>query len=422
MNNIEGPRFPRDSNPTIPKSDAHPTNPTSKKIQSQSKKISQPRANEAEDLHQRVHRPRSSSVSRVKPGSASGIEADKIEVAKRSGVLWDCISRKPNKEGGYIYKFRLKDKYDDVTTQDPKRSRAAQMKNDQIFPAVEFTSKEAVQYVANLDKNKFIDDMVHKEVENIFNQNPIYKLVGGNFKEEMRDMVRMEMLPGLEKSWMIIQTFAELGYKANSQSTGVYFECPDREALIGRWEKLREEQPNLPKLDIGASEGVADDMSFVESYLTYDALLSSGVEFLHDQTQHVMAALHMILTSDEDAREYETERIRLIGLVGKIYSRIKLVEAALPNESDGKLSLAKDKLNELKVLLGALADSMSNIPTTEMTRSMFDPLAMDLIIHTLTITPSWMRYFDKRDFKGAAGLIRDAYSSLEAIERETKKN
>ncbi|MBS0615716.1 MAG: hypothetical protein JSR58_04095 [Verrucomicrobia bacterium] len=82
----------------------HPIEPN-ESISSETKKVTRiKKAKEAEDLHKREHISRRNSFSLLKPGE----KTEKEELASKSGEIWTCTSRKPNKLGGYVYSFTRK--------------------------------------------------------------------------------------------------------------------------------------------------------------------------------------------------------------------------------------------------------------------------------------------------------------------------
>ncbi|MBS0615980.1 MAG: hypothetical protein JSR58_05455 [Verrucomicrobia bacterium] len=59
------------------------------------------KAKEAEDLHKSERITRRNSFSQLNTAQRT----EKEEIAAKSGEVWTCVSRKPNKLGGYIYSF-----------------------------------------------------------------------------------------------------------------------------------------------------------------------------------------------------------------------------------------------------------------------------------------------------------------------------
>lgn len=414
MNNIEGPKFP--VTPTNTPNQT-PKDPTIEKTQKQKNKITPPKSKEAEDLPGRIQRHRSSSVSRVKAGEATGIDADKIETAKRSGELWECIARKPEKEGGYTYTFRLKDEYDDVTSTDPKRAKAAKDRMDAILPAAEKRGLEVLPFCADPDSKRYFNFIANRKVAEHLKENP----EDWHLREELRRKIYNQNASLYKQTLQATIAIKELGYEAEFKRDGVYFHCPDKEVLEARWEKLREKRPRLPQLDIVSGEGIADDMAFVESFLAHDALLSSGKEFLHDQFQHVIPVLTMLLSSKDAKQEYQKEKIRLIQLVGQVYRQVMIVEHLLTEETDDKnVLLARSKINEIKALLGALVDTASNSPSMSVSQY-FNKGNMDMLIALLISNSAWKQYWQKRfgeDYSKEAEKLITAFMVLKDIEYE----
>jgi hypothetical protein len=83
-------------------------------------------------------------LSRAIRRSYSLSQLDKLEktedeeCSSRSGALWECIGRNPS-EFSYIYKFRLREEFDDLTPHPDRADREvkADRKIAEIFPAIE---------------------------------------------------------------------------------------------------------------------------------------------------------------------------------------------------------------------------------------------------------------------------------------------
>lgn len=166
---------------------------------------------------------------------ASRTEAKAIE--QKHGVTWECLDRVADGPG-YIYQFRLKAAYDPKGDVNNHKHAAFTAKLLEIFPAIE----PELNKLALLDPEKLL------QIRQSGRETP-----------ETRAME-------------LIQT---LGYRYRADSTGHYLYLPDKEALLARFEKLRKSHPNLRALNIISSEGIANDMDFVEAYIKgYDALLS----------------------------------------------------------------------------------------------------------------------------------------------------
>jgi len=231
-------------------------------------------------------------------------------IAEKQGVLWDCIGRDPDEYGGYIYHYKLKEKYDDDSYQVRKgdmtsdahyrslyrKRRKIDLKNSEIFPAIE-PSGSGVVYA------------------------------------------------------LLYPIWQNLGYSYKNDKSGFYLSLPDKEALEARFEKLRETRPGLQPLKIASSEGVADDLSFIEAYLKFDVLLSSSKEFVHDHFFHVMRTIDLMLFEPS----YPDERQRIREIVSKVLLSIKIAEEEIDKN---KLTDLKGDLDKIITAVGAEVDDV----------------------------------------------------------------
>lgn len=284
-------------------------------------------------------------------------------IEEHSGELWTCVDRIPNETGGYIYKFRLKDEYDDVMPHPhlQERSEAARNKIASIFPAIEKSGRE----IHDLDRklveklNANLDARVEQIMENLRNSPNLGDRIA---VRTMADQLRADIRKELSEEIKLLQVINELGYERQVNDKGVFFLAPDRETLLVRWEKLRETRPNLPQLDIVSSEGIADDLTFARAFLIHDALLSTGKEFVHDQLLHLIPILKTMLTLDN--AEISREKFKLVTLVVKEYRVMMLIKGEI--DAGGKkipsaeLAPIKEKIDQLQASLGALVDTMTS--------------------------------------------------------------
>lgn len=266
---------------------------------------------------------------------------EKEELEKRSGHLWQCVSRHPNQDKGYIYTFQLKPEYDDITVSEGSRSRAnaADECQAQISPAVEISSKIALLYQPGLTLPEFLELFPRSCVSDKLSE------------FEVAEATNMHSL----MHWL-----HDLGYVCRKNEKGVFFEMPDREALLCRWERLREQNPNLPSLDINSSEGIASDESFTEAFLTDDALLSSNKEFIHDSTAHVIPFLELVLQS----KHYKGERGEIVRIIAKKYSKIMILQNAYKKHraklTENECLLIEKQLKKMKTVVGIIIDLISS--------------------------------------------------------------
>ena len=193
---------------------------------------------------------------------AKSIQIEPQEIAQRSGEFWECLSREKGALDGFIYKFRLRDEYDDATPHEEReaRAKAAEQKSKKMFPAIELSGSQMLALDPNVPEN--------------------------------------ELRPGTLKIREHLQILMQLGYRAERKEEGVYLYLPDREALLTNWETLRATHPDLPELTILSSEGIAGDIDYVKAFFTHDGILSTGKEFLHDHQAHILSVIVLILSSE----------------------------------------------------------------------------------------------------------------------------
>jgi len=235
-----------------------------------------------------------STDTKVTNIAESKIQQEQFAIAQKQGEFWECVGRKPDLERGYIYHYELKDKYDEKLN--PLNREALTKKFDEIFPAVE-----------PLPYNQVLADLNY-----------------------------------LMNSILMPQNFGYIFAQRN-------FQLPDKEALESRLEQLYKERPELKPLQILSSEGVADDFSFIEAYLKYDVLLSTGKEFIHDHLFHIIPRLFLMLTCPQ----YIYERDRLREIVSKVFYQITKAEEVIEKEN---LTELKRQLPKIKTAVGAMVD------------------------------------------------------------------
>lgn len=312
------------------------------------------KAKEAEDLPQ----PRPLLKRQASGRSARLSEIEKIQ---RSGEMWECKERMPDRHSnGNIYVFKLKDEYDYTKGNWAQKFKNIIEKQESIFPATE----------------PIVSDM-----------------------KSLQDDLRGEGCSRYLK---------DLGYDTIRSEDGLYFHLPDKEVLMARWELLRQKMPNLPKLDIASSEGVADDISFIETYFTHDALLSSGKEYLHDHFAHIIPILHIILESTgrlnafPNSSAYAQERNRLVKLIIPAYRRIMIakreIDEGIRRLSGDQLSEIEKNLCVIRASLSAIVDGLSNLSSLCAVENIDKREIESQLKSKLFQSEHWRGYF-KRRFK-----------------------
>jgi len=158
-------------------------------------------------------------------------------------------------------------------------------------------------------------------------------------------------------------TLKNLGYKSYADSEGIFLTLPDRKALLVQWDQLKQEKPDIPDLDIVSSEAIADDLDFVEAFFTHDALLSSGKEFIHDHTAHVIPTLVLMINSNKNENpDYKKDRFKLVKKVAENYRKLMIAKTHLDQKQklNNDERLLKKELIKLEAALGAMVDSISS--------------------------------------------------------------
>jgi hypothetical protein len=122
------------------------------------------------------------------------------------------------------------------------------------------------------------------------------------------------------------------------------------------WESLVGHRNKIYRYILEA-DGIAGDLEFVDAYLNHDVLLSSGPEFVHDRSSHVLNTIEFIWrcgSADVYQREKEkyAERVR--------YGR-ELIRAYDENAENvrSRINFTDDEMTFLKTSLGLLADFSS---------------------------------------------------------------
>lgn len=310
---------------------------------------------------------------------SSQFEAD---VSLKTSALWNCIERKPDKYGGYIYAFKLKEEYDDVTSNDKEKKEALQKIYKEIYPALELQGSAVVEVLPDVD-DKQIWKKLHPDASS-------EKEAKENYKNSFTAKLKA------------------LGYCSRVTPEGVYMFLPDKEALTVRWEKLREKDPTLPKLDIISSEGISDDMAFVEAFFTHDALLSTGKEFVHDHHGHIFPLIGIILNPQNELLPYNQSKAALVKVVAEGYRGIMLakreIEEGVIGIPKAQLALLEKRLEILEAGLGAFVDGLSSLPR-------YDKSLLDKHFENI-FNPGeeYSQYFDTRF--GAENVERDELTVL----------
>lgn len=341
-------------------------------------------------------------------------ESEEEAIASRSGELWECVGRKPT-EFGCSYIFKLKDEYDSITPPP----------NENSLPKQEIEKKEE----ATTKKLKTIFPAAESGGEQFRLLDPSKReqLLQEKFEYLLTCYVNPEEVEEKLKAWKSLQselhtTLNQLGYRSDYTKNGVYLTLPDANTLMGRWEELRKTKPELPELDIVSSDGIASDMSFIESYFTHTCLLSNGKEYAHDHIAHIMPTIGMMNEPKVDNVSYQQERARLVKLIANDYKRIMLFKKQL---AEGTFKAAPEEvlkaeklIKQIEASLGSFVDAISGQGSKSLTRAH----RSNSNIHNNWLAPDWKNYFEKRFgkdnfdidiLKGFLKTIKDAADELD---------
>nr|MBA2727428.1 hypothetical protein [Parachlamydiaceae bacterium] len=349
-----------------------------------SKKIKSARPREFEDIDTKkkfsnqIEKPvlrRRFSAPDLSVIKAEGTKQEKMDA--KSGEVWKCIECVQDKYGGEIYIFTLKPEF---VLKNSINQNKYQEKIYNIFPAVEAPPE-------------LLDTALNFTADSI---KGLKKRLAPHFSTERQ-------LNAFLKDQQPIAKFAKelnsLGYSFKVHKSGSYFSAPSRESSIARWEKLREKNSDLPKLDVASSEGVADDMTFVEAYFIHDALLSTGKEFLHDHMTHLIPTICVILSQGKD---YDKGKFALYQVIQESYRKIVLAKNVLGsgdlNMASEELANAKKNINQMEAALGSFVDTVSSdISIGSQGKLKIDQHSMEKHVSNLTNEGGlWGGYWNRR--------------------------
>lgn len=249
------------------------------------------------------------SVERLKNGKRTEDE----EIQNRSGYLWECIGRRPDQFGGFLYEFKLRKEFDDVTVEEDlkKHKEAIDRINKDYFPAVELSAAELSYLNSAIDMEKGIDELTQLKIDKIAQL--IFVTISPSASEERirkqtNEWHREKIRRATAKDYKMFSEVKVLGYKMESKQGGFYLSLPDQEALKCRWEKIRRERKELPELDIVSIGEHTDGLEVVEAYLKHHGHLSNGNEFVHDSLVHLIPTLAEILVSGKNGEPTYREK------------------------------------------------------------------------------------------------------------------
>ena len=378
----------------------------------------------------------------------SDLTDEKKECEERSGTFWKCLRRRPSPSGiGYIYEFEAVEEYDNrlCHMDHAEREKRVEEMTHKQYPAVEYSTKAAMEAwwePCNEEEERDLENRIREAVNQIL-RTPFYMAMAEGatsmyelLKKQMLERVNLE----IESDRHNRQLLRLCGYRFYTSEDGeVMMELPDLEALLDGWKRLRLKNPemDLLSLDLLASEGIADDITFAEGYVISDALLSKGKEFVHDHQVHVATRLLRML---KGAISYRAEKMRLVRQIHSIFrtsylacektklvlKRIDSIEmpAVCSVETKELAREIKERAREvhnkqeklLAVFLGAVVDTVTGYSQDSAVEALVGTdFGTEAVLTALSIHGSWGRYLEER-FPGedAQDHIREAWQWAKA--------
>lgn len=326
------------------------------------------KAHEAEDV--RGKKPRARELSLPPEDRLRSIPLHEEEIKKKDGVIWKCLDRVPNKAGGNLLLYQLRPEFDSITHRPgvnlEEKKQAGKAKVNAMHPAIELLPID-LQHLRPLSK-KEAQQWIESEIERGFKRAGL-----GKISKESPEY--QEALNSCQRRLEVGRFLQKLGYQMIYAEKGVNLQVPDRDALLLNWEKLKEENPKLRDLDISSAEGIAGDLAFAIAYLLHDALLSEGVEFLHDHMAHVMPTASIVLhyalyPPDQFGQSSGNLRYKYITAdVLSFYKDIVIIKREIKEgilqTSGENIALLERHLEHFEANLGAFVDTMTSASTPE---------------------------------------------------------
>ncbi len=326
------------------------------------------------------------------------------EVVVKTAGLWECLSRKkgPDPEG-YVYLFKLFDKYNDITGNDegkPRRLRDAQEQMDKLFPAIQNLGHQ-ILFLDPQYQQKYIDGSLRDAMQSMYPD-----VLPGMEKYGVlsAELWKTEVRPFVERNLKHAVVFRSLGYSVECREDGVYLKLPDRETLLARWNKLRAVYRRLGPLDIVSLDGPADAKTFI-SLCSHGAVpLDSGKEFVHDHLVHVMATLILLLESGiciyrGKSMTYEMQQTQKLAYIKKFYRerlsplKKELEESKKRGDADYLKKHIQYKI--LQTVLSAVVDTLTSIDGYESVLN-FIQIPIENACREILKDPLWGDYLRSR--------------------------
>lgn len=260
---------------------------------------------------------------------------------KKTNGFWECISEDCYPEGS-LYTFALLKKCDDIQCSSVNISKA-QKEQEKINKKLLFTP-----------------------------QHPPRELLFLADTEEDRKL----FLPLLDKRSLYEQDWElfsypylyKLGYsmQINRKDQKTYLTVPDADLLMSRWKELKQENSQWPSLSIFSCEGIVDETTFLNAFLENEMILSSGMEFMHDQTVHIIPSLISFfysLKTDQSMKHspgstFKTKQEEILqNILDRDYCIVYILQYAKTEKFE--------QLNYLTSFLMILIDLLTSVPNID---------------------------------------------------------
>jgi len=247
------------------------------------------------------------------------------EIKDRSGVSWDCIGRKATFYG-YTYRFRLKDEYNNLSPHSDLEKRMANAHKiySDLYPATEPRANFIYIQDPNVNLKQFSSSLAKEETDQVCLGGD--KTPWGALYSCFSNLINRVLLNcHLYTHTAEFEFFRELGYLVEEKDNHFFLTLPDLKTIIGKWQELQEKYPKkkLPNFNIVSSEGIANDIDFVEGYIAHDALLSNGKEFVHDQMTHVQCYTYRLF---RHGNTHQSKRYELLKPILSVYRTLHLAK------------------------------------------------------------------------------------------------
>jgi hypothetical protein len=346
--------------------------------------LSSRRSITTDDLPEKVRRPtliRVTSTPNLRKQRTD--QPEEQELRKKDSEMWECVGRKLDKFGGYIYTFRMRKEFDFVQNLNTIQARDNyQKKIEEIFPAIEpqaqtlkwefFCSKNTDffnQLGYSMEVDSLLDILCLPDREALLARWSKVQVDRSKFLDELFHQLKQLKGAELLEYWDKIQE--KHPYLPNLRSIVDVGKLDDPDYLLSIWEIIR---PELPDLDIASGDGIASDIEFVSQYFSHDALLSSGKEFIHDHMNHVFPTIELILTC-QAPMPYKKAKFELVQWIAKAFRRIEIAKKELEFQK-GNDDL-KSGIKKMELTLGLIVDGLS-------AQNKFELEGIEDLIHKLT--------------------------------------